>query len=136
MERVFGVLKKKWGILVCPLHFSMEIQAMAPPAMCALHNFILDVDPRDINNYLTGNDEYDLGPNPGQVWGENSFRHLAATAVTAEEKACALTNHDHIARYMWNDYQQILHEHGSRYLKIIKVCIKSKCKVMTVVTKD
>jgi hypothetical protein len=88
VERVFGVLKKKWTILIQPPQFSMEIQAWVPPAMCALHNFILNHNPHDINNYLTGNDEDDFDPNPGRVQ-ENDFGSLSASAVTAAEKAHA-----------------------------------------------
>ena len=51
IERIFGVLKRRFRILVCPPEYSMEIQARIPPALCALHNFICRADPTDIDDY-------------------------------------------------------------------------------------
>lgn len=109
VERAFGVLKKKWGILTRPPQFSMSIQARIPPAMCALHNFLLSHDPTDVDHYLTGNDEDDADPNPGQTQ-DNDFGVLAAAAVTAEEKTRAEENRDRISKEMWDDYQRVLCE--------------------------
>lgn len=110
VERVFGILKKKWGILTCPPQFLMSIQARVPPAMCALHNFILAHNPDDVDNYLTGNENNDADPNPGQM-RDNNFGMLANTAVSPEEKACAEAKRDRIAEEMWNNYQRVLREH-------------------------
>ncbi|KZV95807.1 hypothetical protein EXIGLDRAFT_714896 [Exidia glandulosa HHB12029] len=43
-ERIFGVLKKCWQVLVVPMNYSMELQARIPIALCALHNFMLEMD--------------------------------------------------------------------------------------------
>jgi hypothetical protein len=58
----------------------MAIQAQIPPGLAATHNFIMDNDPRDIDNYLTGNLTDDLDPNPGVVV-ENEFGTLASRSV-------------------------------------------------------
>ena len=42
----------------------MSIQAQVPPALAALHNFIMDHDPHDIEEYLAG-DDTDFDPIPG-----------------------------------------------------------------------
>lgn len=107
VERIFGVLKKRWAILVRPPQFSMTVQAKVPPGLAATHNFIMDVDPTDIEEYLTGDDEQDLDPNPGQV-RDNAFGILADGAVTQAEKERATTLRDQIAEEMWRDYQEEL----------------------------
>lgn len=84
----------------------MAVQAQIPPAICALHNFILNHDPRDIDHYLSGNED-DLDPTPGQAQ-DNDFGLLASTAVTAAEREGATAHRDRIAEQMWNDYQKLL----------------------------
>ena len=115
VERVFGVLKKRWAILTRPPQFNMNIQAKIPPALAALHNFILDHDPHDIDEYLSGNaddtDENDLDPNPGQPQ-DNEFGNLANGAVTRSEKTRATAARNQIAEAMWRDYQQMQENRG------------------------
>jgi len=107
VEHIFGVLKKRWAILVWPPQFSMSVQAKVPPGLAATHNFIMDVDPTDIEEYLTGDDEQDLDPNPGQVQ-DNEFGRLADRVVTHAEKERATALRDQIAEEMWRDYQDEL----------------------------
>lgn len=109
VEQVFGVLKKKWGVLTRPPQFSMEIQAQIPPAMCAIHNFIHNHDPDDAAQYLSGDEEHDVNSNPGQTQ-ENDFGVLAAAAVTSAEKTRSEEKRDRVAQAMWDDYQRVLHE--------------------------
>jgi len=104
VERVFGVLKKCWNILTHPPQFSMTIQAQIPPGLAATHNFIMDNDAHDIDNYLPGVLEDDLDPNPG-VMEENEFGTLASQSVSRTEKDRAGLHRDRIAQAMWNDYQ-------------------------------
>lgn len=103
-------MKKRWGILTRPPHFSMDVQAKVPPALAASHNFIMDHDPGDINDYLEDNED-DLDPNPGQPL-ENQFGRLADGAVTQAEKDRATGKRDRIAQAMWNDYQRVLLARG------------------------
>lgn len=90
----------------------MTIQAKVPPALAALHNLILDLDPYDIDEYLSGDPqsdiihEDDLDPNPGQPQ-DNEFGWLANGAVTRTEKNRAIAARNHIADVMWRDYQQV-----------------------------
>lgn len=110
VEHVFGILKKRWAILTWPPQFNMNIQAQIPPALAALHNFILDHDPHDINKYLSG-DADDLDPNPGQPQ-DNEFGNLANGAFTRPEKTRATAAHNQIAEAMWRDYQQMQENRG------------------------
>lgn len=90
----------------------MLIQAQIPPALAGLHKFILDHDPNDIHEYLTGNDEEDLDPNPVQPQ-ENVFGALSDRAVTRAEKDWATRARDEIAEAMWRDYQAVLRDRGN-----------------------
>ena len=54
VERIFGILKQCFRILQLPPEYAMEIQSLIPPALAALHNFIRQYDPDEIdidNNY-------------------------------------------------------------------------------------
>lgn len=84
----------------------MTVQAKVPPALAASHNFIMDYDPGNINEYLEDN-ENDLDPNPGEPL-ENEFGRLATGAVTCAEKNRATAKKDSIAQAMWDDYQDAL----------------------------
>jgi hypothetical protein len=94
------------GILTRPPQFSMTVQAKVPPALAAAHNFIMDHDRGDIDEYLEDNED-DLDPNPGQPI-ENDLGTLADGAVTRAEKDRATVKRDSIAQAMWDDYQTVL----------------------------
>lgn len=83
----------------------MEIQAKIPPALAATHNFIMEHDPEDIDEYLEDNAN-DLDPNPGAPH-EHDFGVLFDRAVTAQEKNRATEARDRLAQSMWEDYQQV-----------------------------
>jgi len=108
VERVFGVLKKRWAILTRPPQFNISIQVQVPPGLAAVHNFIMDTDPHDLDHYLNG-DADDFDPNPGQPQ-ENEFGTLAASAVTRTEKERATRERDNIGQAMWDDYQRVIRE--------------------------
>jgi hypothetical protein len=48
IERIFGVLKQRFHILVNPPRIDFDKQARLPPALAALHNFIRKNNPDDI----------------------------------------------------------------------------------------
>ena len=84
----------------------MTIQAKVPPTLAASHNFIMDHNPGDINEYLE-DDENDLDANPGQPL-KNEFGTLATGAVTCAGKNRATIKRDSIAQAMWDNYQDAL----------------------------
>ncbi|KAJ8522016.1 hypothetical protein ONZ45_g1366 [Pleurotus djamor] len=51
IERIFGVIKKRWNILNHAPEYSMDIQAHIPPASASIHNFIMEYDPDDILSF-------------------------------------------------------------------------------------
>lgn len=84
----------------------MGVQARIPPGLGAMHNFILDHDPTDIEDYMDDPDLID--PNPG-AYGDPGI--LAEGYVEREERERATAKRDDIAQKMWDQYQQYLHEH-------------------------
>ena len=100
VERIFGILKRRFHILLLAPEYCMEVQAHIPPALCAIHNFIRIHDPHDIEEFA-------------DIEGHNvdvESGALAEHAVTQEEKGRASAKRDAIASQMWDDYQELLHE--------------------------
>jgi hypothetical protein len=52
VERIFGVLKCHFKILIMPPEYSMSIQKLIPPTLCALHNFICEYNPDNLAQYM------------------------------------------------------------------------------------
>jgi hypothetical protein len=44
IERIFGVLKQRFRILLLPPHYPLEFQPRIPTALCVLQNFIQEID--------------------------------------------------------------------------------------------
>jgi len=44
VEHIFGVLKQRFRILLLPPHYPLDFQARIPVALCALQNFIQEID--------------------------------------------------------------------------------------------
>lgn len=103
VERIFGILKRRFRILLLAPEYCMDIQARIPPALCAIHNFIRIHDPQDIENFADVVDGY------GDEAGSGT---LAEHAVTQAEKERAGAKRDAIANQMWEDYQALLRERG------------------------
>jgi len=51
IERISGVLKYRFRILVIPAKISMDLQARIPAALAAIHNFIRIYDPKKITTF-------------------------------------------------------------------------------------
>ncbi|KDQ55058.1 hypothetical protein JAAARDRAFT_134355, partial [Jaapia argillacea MUCL 33604] len=105
IERIFGVMKWQWRILVLPPEYGMDIQTRIPAALCAIHNFIRRFDP----DYIDANKfQGDLLDEDNDVaWGD-----LAEGPANAAERARANTRRDRIALEMWEDYKRLLAEWG------------------------
>jgi hypothetical protein len=76
----------------------MVWQARLPVALAAIHNFIQDHDPLDIE----ANDEL-FDPDPGARTEE-----LADGLPRAAERGCANSRREDIAQRMWAQYQAYL----------------------------
>ena len=51
IERIFGVLKRCFCILVYPAEIDMDLQARIPAALAAIHNFIRIHDPDELTSF-------------------------------------------------------------------------------------
>jgi hypothetical protein len=85
----------------------MTVQARILPALAALHNFILQHDPTDLNDYI----DVGFDPNPGW-YTEHDLGVLSEGRTTRAEKRRADERRDRIAMDMWIDYQAVLEERG------------------------
>jgi hypothetical protein len=94
IERIFGVLKRRFRILIVPPELDMHWQARLPAALAAIHNFIRDQDPMDIEDIMDPMD-----PEPGARAGE-----LAQGVPRAAERDRANQRRDRIAKEMWDQY--------------------------------
>ena len=103
IERIFGVLKRRFRILLLPLPFKMEAQARIPAALCVLYNFMCihdsEVDPKP-----------DDPPPDKNIDG--TFDFMPGEAADNEGGIEARTLRDGIATAMWHDYSQVLHLRG------------------------
>ena len=105
IERIFGVLKRKFRILLLAPEYSLETQARIPTALCALHNFIRQYDPvQDDSRRGDGQEQgngIDLDMDEGIEEEEDLDEPVDPTMATLR---------DTIATAMWEDYQNILHD--------------------------
>ena len=109
IERIFGVLKRRFQILLLAPEYNLHTQARLPTALCALHNFIRRYDP----------DEGDL---PGSGQGQGAQEHgngIGQDGMNVDEELGGDDEHenqtmatlrDRIASEMWNDYQDVLQQ--------------------------
>ncbi len=122
IEQIFGILKQHFRILHLPPEYSMSIQALIPPALAALHNFIRQHDPDEIQMYDNNDNDNDndedndgplelelqMGPQPESV-GE-----LGIGPVMQEETLRANERRDKIVGAMWDQYQHYLESRAAR----------------------
>ena len=50
VERIFGVTKRRFRLMVATPEYTPEIQARVILALCALHNFVRVHDPDDLDD--------------------------------------------------------------------------------------
>jgi hypothetical protein len=102
IERIFGVLKRRFRILLLAPEYSLDIQARIPTALCAVHNFIRMHDKEEGQLVENGtsdiidSDHHDY-PQPGGM-------------AEAEDDTDAKIMRNRIAQAMWDDYQCVLTE--------------------------
>ena len=93
IERIFGVLKKRWDILNRAPQYKMSVQAQIPAGLAAVHNFIMEHDETDIHHYMD-NELVDDDPGLGGVG------NLGDGAIPPEERQQASVWRDEIATAM------------------------------------
>jgi hypothetical protein len=108
VERIFGVVKRRFRILLLSPEYKMDIQARIPAALCAIHNFIRDHDPNEGTLPEGSVFNYDNPDHQGQPDSNDSEQAQVHNAARQHANA----TRDRIAQEMWDDYQAILHERG------------------------
>ncbi|KAF7309310.1 Nuclease harbi1-like [Mycena indigotica] len=106
IERIFGVLKKRWACLCTPLKYNMTIQARVPSALIAIHNLILRYDPVEATDVLYNEDEDIWDPTPRNESAPDELSNQMA--VPQAEQAEAEARRNAIAEAMWIQYQSYL----------------------------
>ncbi|EEB88367.1 hypothetical protein MPER_13833 [Moniliophthora perniciosa FA553] len=111
VEHIFGVLKKRWGVLTNPLRYNMDVQARVVLALIAIHNLILQYDPQEQQDTADVGDDDAVDLNPGYRTQDEG--QLAETLVVPEaERTRAEAKRDRIAQEMWDSYQAYIQEYG------------------------
>lgn len=97
IERIFGVLKRKFRILHIASEYDISLQARIPLALAALHNFTREYEPDDEDD-----DDNDLIQNPQPVGGAADGNDDEADRNDGTD----LVDHrrDQIAGEMWTQY--------------------------------
>jgi hypothetical protein len=113
VERIFGVLKGKWDIFIRAPEYDIDIQARIPPALAAIHNFILKHDEVEWEDILASFTE---DPNPGTQnnHSDDDFGTLAEGPTDDAEKSRSEARRDTIAQAMWDSYQALLQKEGEQ----------------------
>jgi hypothetical protein len=105
IERIFGVLKRRFRILLLAPEYSLQIQARIPAALCAIHNFISVHDPAE-DIILTVDDDDNNRP-------PLDHDHEAPAPAAAEIDTPSMKR-DSIAQAMWDDYLAIRQQRDIR----------------------
>lgn len=100
IERVFGVIKRKYKILTQPPEFSLEVQIDLVLALTALHNFTFRrmrwQDDSDVQRYESELTPQELSP-PAEI--------LVTSSEQRAQRRQMEEYRDQIAQLMWDDYQ-------------------------------
>lgn len=94
IERIFGVLKRRFRILHLAPEYNLNIQARIPAALCAIHNVIAKYDPGE-------------GSLPENAAGDDNDYDNTNLTGTEPRDANVADKRDRIAEMMWQSYQQI-----------------------------
>ncbi len=82
----------------------MDTQALIPPALVAIHNFIWQYDPQEIRTYNDQLVDFKMGHH------SRSAGRLKKNTVTPNEVAQANERRNRIAHNMWEQYQHYLED--------------------------
>lgn len=100
IERIFGVVKKRFKVLRELTDLPIEGQARLVPACLVIHNFIRIHDPDD----LPEDNEDDDVARGGEQGEDVDEEAMLGTGITRAETRRADARRDRIAEAMWTDY--------------------------------
>ena len=103
IERIFGVLKRKFKILKTAPEYSIQTQVDIVLALTALFNFTRLRDGDIVDDYIlrTEIDTEDIQP--------TTLESIESTSTKAEARSMDILR-DKIAEDMWKDYQQFINQ--------------------------
>ena len=106
VERIFGVFKRRFRILLLAPEYELDIQNRIPAALCTLHNFIRTHDPDDKTEFEIGADIVDedvhepfIDPEAGPEEEREESGQIQAKALR-----------NRIANELWAQYQGVLRD--------------------------
>jgi hypothetical protein len=103
VERIFGVLKKRFPILTTPCEYPMHTQARIVLAVTALHNFIrMHSDTVELDDW-EGEEGLSTGPGRRRRGKDDEPESLDSDDDDDDEGMASLR--DRLATEMWEDYQ-------------------------------
>jgi hypothetical protein len=105
VERIFGVLKNRFKILILPRFFKMEAQMLVVQALCVLHNILVNLNEQDPEENPDGGEPDEDDEIEEQIGGNNG-EGIEGYNITDREKTRAEATRDAIASVMWADYNQ------------------------------
>jgi hypothetical protein len=97
IERIFGILKRCFRLMVAAPEYVLETQAKFPPALAAIHNFICVHDLNDVSK--EAEKEADMQP-----WHRRQLGDLGRGSISWRESQQASKRCDDIANVMWRQY--------------------------------
>ncbi|KAF7314852.1 putative nuclease HARBI1-like protein [Mycena kentingensis (nom. inval.)] len=125
VERIFGILKRRWAMFSRAPEYPAETQAQFVAAICALHNFIRVHDKDDQAEYDDDNPTRTSATRNGQPCRrESSLQDLVDNeppeitpeqlgfSITNEERQRASARRDAIAQEMWTGYKAYMLSKG------------------------
>jgi hypothetical protein len=101
VERVFGILKRRFALLTRSPEFPYVTQTRIVPALCAIHNFIRIHDVEEIENFP----EDLVDPSFNQ---QQSVSGMEWQPASRAEQTRGKELRDEIALAMWESYQDEL----------------------------
>ena len=109
IERIFGIIKCHFQILVVPPEYQMKEQVMIPPTLCALHNFICRYDPFEPDGHKDKDKDKDKELDTTFLNSIDPLQYgfLATALPTRASHANAEQWWEDIAEAMWRDYNVI-----------------------------
>ena len=117
IERIFGVIKCRFHILLLPPEYSIEVQAFIPVALCILHNIITSHNEPENNSIMQDwAASIERGDGIEEDTGDEEIRFEDGREAEVEVEEISPVNskalRDTIAEAMWNDYQGHLQTRG------------------------
>lgn len=88
----------------------MAIQIRIPPALAAIHNMLVELDPYDLEEHLEDLDAHGGPPDRERGYADEDVGELAMGPIRRAEERRANARRDRIAQEMWTDYQRIVRE--------------------------